>query len=310
MYPARVLVLTSYHARRVRALVAAKARVFKVTNKGTANFFDASGNILFHWNPRASEKPPVVVRNSKISGKWGTEQRNGSWPFTGLSNTDVLIRTGKSGFEITIGGKRMPAFDFKYKSSAAVSRIEGATESATRQLMKRSGSSACSSYDSAAVGKGDFGKMNCNWKRHYSQRQVSVSDLPVSLSLRCDSNDNIHAGFDSVKSRTSAYQMPWGNIECQNGKVILDWIGTRKTHTLKKNSDVVKIELGKDRQTKFYINDKHVQTGKTAIPASKFPVDWEFSSADASGYMRGVQWLGQQKGTRACLHCCHTVFRE
>lgn len=180
---------------------------------------------------------------------------------------------------------------------------------ATAQLMKRSGSSACTSYDSAAVGKGDFGKMNCGWKRHYSQRQVSVSDLPVSLSLRCDSNDNIHAGFDRVKSRTSAYQMPWGNIECQNGKVILDWFGTRKTHTLKKNSDVLKIELGKDRQTKFYINDKHVQTAKTAIPASKFPVDWEFSSADASGYMRGVQWLGLKKGTRPCL-CCHTVFRE
>ena len=168
--------------------------------------------------------------------------------------------------------------------------------------MKRSGSSACTSYDSAAVGKGDFGKMNCNWKRHYSQRQVSVSDLPVSLSLRCDSNDNIHAGFDSVKGRTSGYHMPWGNIECQNGKVNLDWLGTKKTHTLKKNSDVVKIELGKDRQTKFYLNDKHVQTGKTAIPASKFPVDWEFSSADASGYMRGVQWLGQKKGTRPCLH--------
>ena len=134
MYRARVLVLTSYHARRVRALVAAKARVFKVTNKGTANFFDASGNILFHWNPRASEKPPVVVRNSKTSGKWGTEQRNGSWPFTGLSNTDGLITTGKSGFEITIGGKRMAAFDFKYRSSAAVSRIEGATEGKYRAL--------------------------------------------------------------------------------------------------------------------------------------------------------------------------------
>ena len=112
-------------------------RIFKVTNKGTASFYDASGNILFHWNPRFSEgggAPPVVVRNSRISGKWGTEQRSGSWPFTGLSNTDVLITTGKSGFEITIGGKRMAAFDFKYRSSAAVSRIEGATEGKYRAL--------------------------------------------------------------------------------------------------------------------------------------------------------------------------------
>ena len=170
------------------------------------------------------------------------------------------------------------------------------------QPMKRSGSSACSSYDSKAVGKGDFGKMNCNWKRHYSQRQVSVSDLPVSLSLRCDSKNNIFAGFDSIKGRTSKQSPPWGSIECLQEKVILDVTGTKKTRNLKRNSDVLKIELGNDRRTKFYINDKHVQTGKLAIPASKFPVDWEFSSKDATGYVRGVRWLGRQKGTHPCLY--------
>ena len=162
--------------------------------------------------------------------------------------------------------------------------------------MKRSASSKCDKYDTGAVSKGDFGKMNCNWAHIYSKRQLSVSDLPVSLSLRCDSNDNIHAGFDSVSDRKDSYHMPWGNIECQNGNVLLDWHGTRKSHTLIKNKDVLKLELGTDRQVKYYINDKHVQTDKTAIPASKFPVEWAFASADPSGYLRDVKWLGVKQG--------------
>ena len=162
--------------------------------------------------------------------------------------------------------------------------------------MKRSASSPCSSYDKAAMSKGDFGKMNCNWKQHYSQRKVAVADLPASVSLRCDSNDNIHAGFDSVKSRKQSFGMPWGNVECQNGKVLLDWHGNRRSHTLKKNSDVLRIELGKDRRIKYYINDKYVQTCKTAIPTNSFPVDWVFASADRNGYMRSVKWLNVHKG--------------
>ena len=88
----------------------------------------------------------------------------------------------------------------------------------------------------AMTATGDFGQMNCGWKRHYSQRQITVADLPVSISMRCDSNDNIHAGFDSVKGRTTGYKMPYGNFECQNGKVILDWYGNKATYTLYKNA--------------------------------------------------------------------------
>ena len=157
--------------------------------------------------------------------------------------------------------------------------------------MKRSVCSPCSSYDTAAISKGDFGKMNCGWKQIYSQRQVSASDLPVSVSLRCDSNDNIHAGFDSVNGRASTYQMPWGNIECQQGSVLLDWHGTRTSRVLKRNIGVLKIELGTDRRAKYYIDGTHVQTDKNTIPASKFPVQWVFSSADPNGYLRNVQWL-------------------
>ena len=45
-----------------------------------------------------------------------------------------------------------------------------------------------------------------------------------------------------------------------------------------------------DRTIKFYINGQNVRTAKTAIPASKFPVDWEIASADKTGYLRGMRW--------------------
>ena len=100
-------------------------------------------------------------------------------------------------------------------------------------VVRRSSASPCKAGKFA---DGDFGAMNCGWKRHYSQRQITVADLPVSISMRCDSNDNIHAGFDSVKGRTAGNKMPYGNFECQNGKVILDWYGNKATHTLYKNA--------------------------------------------------------------------------
>ena len=100
-------------------------------------------------------------------------------------------------------------------------------------VVRRSSASPCKAGKFA---DGDFGAMNCGWKRHYSQRQITVADLPVSIAMRCDSNDNIHAGFDSVKGRTAGNKMPYGNFECQNGKVILDWYGNKATHTLYKNA--------------------------------------------------------------------------
>ena len=100
-------------------------------------------------------------------------------------------------------------------------------------VVRRSSASPCKAGKFA---DGDFGAMNCGKKRHYSQRQITVADLPVSIAMRCDSNDNIHAGFDSVKGRTTGYKMPYGNFECQNGKVILDWYGNKATHTLYKNA--------------------------------------------------------------------------
>ena len=87
-------------------------------------------------------------------------------------------------------------------------------------VVRRSSASPCTSranmWASGDTENGDFGGMNCGFKRHYSQRQITVADLPVSISLRCDSKNSIHAGFDSVKGRTAGNKMPFGNIECQN----------------------------------------------------------------------------------------------
>ena len=90
-------------------------------------------------------------------------------------------------------------------------------------------SSKCKNYNKGALASGDFGQMNCQWKRVNLQLRIAQKDLPVAISFKCDSNDNIHAGFDSAKSPSgSSYNMPYGNIECQNGKVYLDFFGTRK----------------------------------------------------------------------------------
>ena len=84
------------------------------------------------------------------------------------------------------------------------------------------------------------------------------------------------------------------------GKVLLDFTGTKKTHTLSKNEGEqrVTITIQKDRAIKFYINGKLKQTAKASVPASVFPVDFEISSADS----RGPSVLGSWVGARRLSH--------
>ena len=95
----------------------------KVINAGTVDFYSATDQILFHWNPRQSDK--IVVRNSKI-GSWGNEERGGGWPFTQPADT-ILVRTA-TGWAVSIGSVHKPAFDFQQRNNQAVARITGATQ--------------------------------------------------------------------------------------------------------------------------------------------------------------------------------------
>ena len=82
--------------------------------------------------------------------------------------------------------------------------------------------------------------------------------------------------------------------------MLLDFTGTKKTHTLSKNEGEqrVTITIQKDRAIKFYINGKLKQTAKASVPASVFPVDFEISSADS----RGPSVLGSWVGARRLSH--------
>ena len=106
--------------------VALSGDVYQIGSKKTANLYDAKGNNLFHWNPRASGKGGVVVRNSKLGGKWGKEERGGGWPFG--SNAAVSVRAGFTAYEVSIGGKRAKAFDYKYRSTAKVTKWDGVSK--------------------------------------------------------------------------------------------------------------------------------------------------------------------------------------
>ncbi|KAK0401641.1 hypothetical protein QR680_015891 [Steinernema hermaphroditum] len=53
------------------------------------NLLNSRGERLFHFNPRFSEKK--VVRNSEVDGQWGSEEREGKFPFHKNEGFDITI---------------------------------------------------------------------------------------------------------------------------------------------------------------------------------------------------------------------------
>lgn len=184
--------------------------------------------------------------------------------------------------------------------------------------MQRDPASPCAAIDSAGLGAGDFGQMDCAWARHNSLRKVALAELPVSIFFRCDSNDDIHSGWDSVASPTTSFSQPWGNVECQSTYAQLDYHGDSKPFDLVQNVDELQVTINADRTVDFRINGGAVMhtavsanqsrtvchalhasrrnstdggpAQTAAIPAASFPVHWAIASADGAGYLRNMHW--------------------
>ncbi|VDM97197.1 unnamed protein product [Thelazia callipaeda] len=67
------------------------------------NFLSNQGDILFHFNPRFSEKQ--VVRNSRINNVWGDEEREGLFPFTKDVITDLVFHNEPFSLQIYADAK-------------------------------------------------------------------------------------------------------------------------------------------------------------------------------------------------------------
>jgi len=65
---------------------------------------DASGNIVFHFNPRFEDK--VLVLNSQIDGKWGKEERPKGYDFDPQKSYTVTFLATETCISISLDGKQ------------------------------------------------------------------------------------------------------------------------------------------------------------------------------------------------------------
>uniref|UniRef100_A0A914Y4V6 Galectin n=1 Tax=Panagrolaimus superbus TaxID=310955 RepID=A0A914Y4V6_9BILA len=72
------------------------------------NLLGKNGDVLFHLNPRFSEKS--VIRNAQLNGEWGTEEREGAFPFKKEVGTDIVISIEPYSIQIFVDNKRYGTF--------------------------------------------------------------------------------------------------------------------------------------------------------------------------------------------------------
>lgn len=77
------------------------------------DFVARNGDILFHFNPRFKEKK--VVRNAEIAGNWGTEEREGPFPFKKDISFDLVFLNEPYSIQIFHDGERMGTFAHRTK---------------------------------------------------------------------------------------------------------------------------------------------------------------------------------------------------
>ncbi|XP_058489556.1 galectin-4-like isoform X4 [Solea solea] len=82
-----------------------------------------SRDIAFHLNPRVKDK--IVVRNSKIGGAWGHEEREVNMnPFREGQYFDMSIRCGNGRFKVFVNGEHLFDFAHRFPSFNEIDRVE------------------------------------------------------------------------------------------------------------------------------------------------------------------------------------------
>ncbi|KAM6987587.1 galectin-4-like isoform 2-T2 [Tautogolabrus adspersus] len=93
-------------------------------NRMSINFMvSRSRDIAFHMNPRVREG--MVVRNSKIGGNWGQEDRELSLnPFMEGQYFDMSIRCGNQRFKVFVNGQHLFDFFHRLQSFSEIDMLE------------------------------------------------------------------------------------------------------------------------------------------------------------------------------------------
>jgi len=94
----------------------------------SVNFLGGNGDILFHFNPRFSEKQ--VVRNSCQGGTWGNEEREGHFPFKKEVGFDLAVQNEPYSLQLFLNGERIGTFAHRANPERDYQalRIEGQVE--------------------------------------------------------------------------------------------------------------------------------------------------------------------------------------
>ncbi|XP_063794662.1 uncharacterized protein LOC134949898 [Pseudophryne corroboree] len=87
------------------------------------NFNTSSGDTALHFNVRINEN--VVVRNSKLGGAWGSEERQTSFnPFVQGQYFDVSVRSGNGRFKIFVNGQPFCEYVHRFQNLPFINTLE------------------------------------------------------------------------------------------------------------------------------------------------------------------------------------------
>lgn len=76
------------------------------------NLFQSNeDNINLHFSVRFKER--AIVRNDKLIGEWGGEERDGSFPTFPNGKFDLQIIARNDRFDFKIDGNTFPSFDYR-----------------------------------------------------------------------------------------------------------------------------------------------------------------------------------------------------